>query len=496
MLKPTGKREKTTPTLSDRSEGNRDDAQRAPWSLKPAKVGARGLLRLGAGSVLAAFFIGTGDIVIATRMGARFGYAMWWSYFVLAVAGWAMIDMSVRYYLRFGKTPMTIFKDIHPSLAILMFVLVVVCAVLGSSAQWNTCAMVLSSFYPQTPLLELSGAVAAILAVVVVFQGYFDKLEKFFAIALGALIVCFFASAVMANANWLEAARGLVPNVPREALESDAGMTDWANLLVANSGSMINAWLILLYPYAMMEKRQWSRDLQVRVNILHRVRFDYAWGMVAAAIVALPLMAAGASVARQLGVIPTHYSDFALLLDPLAREVAGKDVGKWAVRLFLGGLFIAAWTSGIAWWMGGAYAILDIFKLPIKMNSKPMRVVVILFLVPSVALLFLRIDPATMITIFAIFLAIVFPIVGILVVWRISRRDMGYFRWARVATVIIVVDVFALVISIAAGWGQLDHVLKQSRKIPPREPAEQAATARTSDPSPRPLSGAAQSESR
>jgi len=441
--------------MSEPREDNRDDSRPAPWSLKPAKVGARGLLRLGAGSVLAAFFIGTGDIVIATRMGARFGYAMWWSYFVLAIAGWAMIDMSVRYYLRFGKTPMTLFKDIHPSLAILMFVLVVVCAVLGSAAQWKTCAMALSSFYPQTPLLELSGAVAAILAVIVIFQGYFDKIEKFFAIALGALIVCFFASAVMANANWLEAARGLVPSVPTKV-----DRADWANLLVGNSGLMINAWLILLYPYAMMEKRQWSHDLQTRVNILHRVRFDYAWGMVAAAIVALPLMAAGASVARQLGVIPTHYSDFALLLDPLAREAAGKDVGKWAVRLFLGGLFIAAWTSGIAWWMGGAYAILDIFKLPIKMNSRPMRVVVLLFLIPSVALLFLRIDPATMIIIFAVFLAVVFPIVGLLVVWRVSRRDMGYFRWARAATVIIVLDILALIVCIAAGWGQLIRVLK------------------------------------
>lgn len=470
--------------MGEQSDNDRHDSQRSPWSLKPSKAGVRGLLRLGAGSILAAFFIGTGDIVIATRMGARFGYAMWWSYFVLAIAGWAMIDMSVRYYLRFGKTPMTIFKDIHPSLAILMFVLVVVCAVLGSSAQWNTCAMVLSSFYPQTPLLELSGAVAAVLAVIVVFQGYFDKLEKFFAIALGALVVCFFASAIMANANWLEAARGLIPSVPKKE-----EMTHWSNLLVANSGSMINAWLILLYPYAMMEKRQWSRDLQTRVNILHRVRFDYAWGMLAAAIVALPLMAASASVARQLGVIPTHYSDFALLLDPLAREVAGKDVGRWAIRLFLGGLFIAAWTSGIAWWMGGAYAILDIFKLPIKMNSKPMRVVVILFLIPSVALLFLRIDPATMITIFAIFLAIVFPIVGLLVVWRISRRDMGYFRWARVATVIIVLDIFALVISVVAGWGQLDRVLKQTQERPPEAPVREGASARAVDPSAPPVAG-------
>ena len=421
-----------------------------PWSLRPGRLGIRRLLAIGTGSILAAFFIGTGDIVIATQMGARFGYAMWWSYFVLAVAGWALIDMSVRYYLRFGKTPMSIFKDIHPYLGLLMFALVVVCAIIGSASQWNACAMVLTAFKKNVPL-EVSGGVAAALAVIILFQGCFDRLEKVFIVALLALIVCFFASAVLAGANWGEAAKGLVPSIPRGADASS--QSAWSKLLVANSGSMINAWLILLYPYAMMEKGWFSNRLQEKANILHRVRFDYAWGMLAAGVVALPIMAASATVVRQLGVIPENYSDFAVMLDPVAKALAGKDAGKFAVKLFLGGLFIAAWTSGIAWWLGGAYAILDIFGLPIKMNSRPMRIIILLFLIPSVGILFLRISPAVQILIFAVFLAIVFPIVGILVVWRISRRDMGYFRWAKPAAALIVLDLFALGVSIAAGGG-------------------------------------------
>jgi len=85
-----------------------------PWSLKPARLGPRVLLALGAGSLVASFYIGTGDITVGTNMGAKFGFGLWWSYFVLGIAGWALIDMSVRYFLRFGKTPMSIFKDVHP----------------------------------------------------------------------------------------------------------------------------------------------------------------------------------------------------------------------------------------------------------------------------------------------------------------------------------------------------------------------------------------------
>ncbi len=80
-----------------------------PWSLRPTKLGMRSIFLLGSGSVIASFYIGTGDVTIGTSMGAKFGFRLWWTYFVLGIAGWALIEMSVRYFLRFGKTPMSMF---------------------------------------------------------------------------------------------------------------------------------------------------------------------------------------------------------------------------------------------------------------------------------------------------------------------------------------------------------------------------------------------------
>ncbi len=415
---------------------DQSNSEITPWSLKPARMNARALLSLGTGSVIASFYIGTGDVTIGANMGALFGYMLWWTYFVLGIAGWALIDMSVRYFLQFGQTPMSIFKDIHPALSAYMFIAIIVCATFGAYSQWAACAMVFSGFFPTVPI-EVGGALAAVSGLLFLLLGAYKRLEIAFAAGLAVLIVCFFASAFMAGIDAREAAAGLVPQAPGPG---------WEALFSSNAGSMINAWLILIYPYTMLERRWYSTSLQGKVNILHRARVDYAWGILAAGLVALPIMAAAAAVARPFGIVPRGYMDLSILLEPLA--------GPWSTYLFLGGLFVAAWTAGVGWWLCGAYALLDIFNLPIKLDSKPMRNLLILFFIPSTSLLVLRVNPVYQMLIFSAFLALVFPVIGLAMLYRITRKDMGYFRWSLRSpqgVALVAVDVFAIAISIYAG---------------------------------------------
>lgn len=415
-----------------------------PWSLKPAKLGIRAVMAFGAGSVIASFYIGTGDVSVATSMGAEFGFSLWWTYFVLGVAGWALIDMSVRYFLRFGKTPMSIFKDVHPFFAAYLFVTVVVCALFGSYSQWNACAMVISGFRPNLSI-EIGGTAAAFTGLLFLLTGAYKRLERVFVFGLVALLICFLGSALMAGIDWSEAFRGLIPNAPGPG---------WKPLFMSNAGSMINAWLILIYPYTMIERKWFSSRIQAKVNILHRARIDYGWGILAAGIVALPLMAAAASVARPFGIVPRSYMDLSILLEPLA--------GTVSTYLFLAGLFLAAWTAGVGWWLCGCYALLDLFNLPIKMDSKPMRVCLCLFFVPSSMLLLLHINPVYQILIFAAFLAIVFPVIGLVMLWRVTRPDMGYFRWSTKTPqgiALIAVDIFAVALSLYIGWIRIGNLL-------------------------------------
>ena len=408
----------------------------APWSLRPARLGWRAATAVGAGSLVASFFIGTGDVTIGTNMGAKFGFGLWWSYFVLGIAGWALIDMSVRYFLRFGRTPMTLFKDVHPAFSIYMFVAIVVCATFGSYNQWGACAMVITGLFPRIPI-EVGGALAAVAGLLFLLTGAYKSLERLFVFGLVALIVCFFGSALMVGLDWRAAAEGLIPQVPGKG---------WQALFSSNAGSIINAWLILIYPYTMIERGWFSRNPQGKVNILHRARIDYGWGILAAGVVALPLMAAAAGVARPFGIVPRGYMDLSILLEPLA--------GRWSTYLFLSGLFLAAWTAGVGWWLCGCYALLDIFNLPIKMDSKPMRVCLVLFFIPSTLLLILHVDPVYQMLIFSAFLTLVFPVIGLVMLYRLSRPDMGQFRWTLTrpqGAIIIAADLFAIGLSIYVG---------------------------------------------
>lgn len=430
----------------DRPGPKLKDTEAKPWSLRPVRLGPRALLTLGAGSVIAAFYVGTGDVTVATNMGAKFGYRLWWTHFVIGIAAWTLVDMSVRYYLRFGKTPMSLFKDVHPTFTVYMFLAVVVCTTFGSYNQWAACAMVMTGFFPSLPI-EAGGIIVASAGLVFLLLGVYERLQRVFVIGLIALILCFFGSALIVGIAWKEAAAGLVPNAPGEG---------WFPLFMSNSGSLINAWLILIYPYTMIERKWFSDKLQGKVNILHRARLDYLWGILAAGVIALPLMAAASAVARPFGIVPRGYMDLSILLEPLA--------GTWSARLFLMGLLLAAWTSGIGWWIGGCYALLDIFNLPIKLDSKPMRVGLVLFFIPSTLLLLLRINPVYQMLIFSAFLAVVFPVIGLVMLWRITRRDMGYFRWSCRSLhglAIIAADLFAVGLSLYIGWSRIGALFIQ-----------------------------------
>jgi Mn2+/Fe2+ NRAMP family transporter len=420
-----------------------------PWSAKLPLLSGRALAGVGAGALVGSFYIGTGDIAIATKMGALFGMNMWWTFFVLGLAGWTLMDMSVRYYLRFGRTPLSIFKEVHPVFSIYLFVTVVVTTIIGAYSQWNTCAHVLSTLNPGIPT-EVGGALAGLAATALLVLGVYRRIELFFVFALILLIGLFALAALAADAPWSAAAAGLIPSIP----ESESDRAEWLGLIQKNAGSLINAWLILIYPYTMIEKGWRSSKPLGQARILQRARWDYGVGIAAAGIVALPVMAAAAAVARPFGIVPENATDLAALLEPLA--------GSSARLVFLVGFFIAAWTAGIGWMVCGAYAMLDLGNLKVRMESRSFRIAIALFIVASASLLFLRINPVYGIRIFTVLLAVVFPVVALVMVWRISRPDMGYFRWTTGSlrgVVVIALDVFALLVSLFVGWGIISGLL-------------------------------------
>jgi Mn2+/Fe2+ NRAMP family transporter len=408
-----------------------------PWSIRAPSLTLKQKFAVGAGSLVAALYIGTGDVNLGVTFGADYGFRMLWSYWVLAIVAWAMIDMTVRYFLATGKTPMSVFKDLHWSLVIYMFLAVMMMSVMGPWSQWGTISLVVTGVFPFLPY-ELAGGLVALLALVVVWVGVYDKIEKFFLIALAALIFGFFASAILAGIDWGQVAFGVIPQAPGPR---------WIPYFQANSGSIINSWMIIVFPYTMMEKGLWSDRLERKVSILAQSRWDYGWGAIAAGVVAIPILAASAAVAKPFGVMPRSYMDLAVLLEPIA--------GTASTWWFLFGLFAACFTTGVGQLLITGWAFSDFFNLPKRMGERSNKIVITLILIPGVLLLFLRINPVYVSLVFSSVIAVSFPVLGIALVYRISRADMGYFRWYPKSVrgfLLILVDLFALAITVWLGW--------------------------------------------
>ena len=88
------------------------------------------------------------------------------------------------------------------------------------------------------------------------------------------------------------------------------------------------------------------------------------------------------------------------------------------------------------------------------MDSRPMRICAVLFFIPSTALLLLRINPFYQMLIFSAFLTLVFPVIGLVLLYRVTRPDMGYFRWSlktKAGAALVAADLFAIALSIYVG---------------------------------------------
>ncbi len=64
--------------------------------------------------------------------------------------------------------------------------------------------------------------------------------------------------------------------------------------------------------------------------------------------------------------------------------------------------------------------------------------------------------------ILSVFLTLIFPIIGVVLVYRVTRKDMGYYRWSLRSPqgiAVILVDLFAVGLSLYIGawmaWSDL-----------------------------------------
>ena len=168
---------------------------------------------MGPGALVAATFIGSGDVATGGTAGGFYGLGYWWAYWVTCAVAWFCLDVVGRYYIVTGKQGLSMFRElpvIGPFLGLFLAVFGVYYGVGNVNSQFASTAWALQGLFP-TISFEIAAAVAAVACMGLVWMGNYGWLEKLMSVLLVAIVGSFFAALIATGVNWGDAARGLLP---------------------------------------------------------------------------------------------------------------------------------------------------------------------------------------------------------------------------------------------------------------------------------------------
>ena len=190
----------------------------APQDLK--KGSPIGLMKyLGPGLIMASASIGSGEIFFASRGGAVFGYVLLWTFVGAAILKGIAVYSGTRYITITGESPFARFGQVIPGPKNWFPVLLGILAVV-SFPSW---AGGFASFLGQWSVWtfgfgnpQIWASVWILLAFGTLFFAGYSYVEKFQTGVVLLLIVFVFVAVIVANPNYFEVLRGLIPTIPAE----------------------------------------------------------------------------------------------------------------------------------------------------------------------------------------------------------------------------------------------------------------------------------------
>ena len=204
-----------------------NDMQAGDTHVPVAPKGLGILLVVGPSLVWAAEYIGSGEVIIATRTGAILGTAVLWA----VVAGVFLkfwIGMAgARYTVCTGEGMMDMFDRLPgPRHAVVWIVLVVqfFCAVMSTGALATSAGSFMHSLVPCVDM-RLCGVFAAMFAVAVAWSGIFDVLKIVMSLFVLIIVIGAMYIAYRVFPSFAELAGGLtgkLPAVPEWAARTDS----------------------------------------------------------------------------------------------------------------------------------------------------------------------------------------------------------------------------------------------------------------------------------
>ena len=308
---------------------------------------------IGPGIILSGSVIGSGELLVTTRMGARFGTVFLWGvilccvikYFVQIELGRYCISNNLTSIQAFNRFPIA--KIRKTSVLNIFFFAVLAMITPGFAGTFGSCAGLLYSLFP-TISAGLWGVILFAGVTVFLWRGTYKDLEKIIMVLVGSfslsVLICFvLIQGTTYHITGSELLSGMIFKVP------EGGML----VAMALMGSVgVTAAELFFYPYLLKEKgygervgprpaggtEAWALRQKGWMNVL---KADTLICTVITVVITVALYLVAASVFHNgLGRVPTGMG----VVEGLACMFT-ESYGQWSYWLFMFGAFCALYST-------------------------------------------------------------------------------------------------------------------------------------------------------
>ncbi|MEM7474879.1 MAG: Nramp family divalent metal transporter [Planctomycetota bacterium] len=329
---------------------------------EPPTTLAGKLRHIGPGFILSASIVGSGELIATTIVGAKAGFIlMWFIIFSCLVKVAVQLEFG-KHAIGSGESTMASFNTLPgPKLGsanwtIWTWLLLMLAKMLQVGGIVGGVVMALAHFFPSLTAdgkLTLAGIAAAYVVAasvaLLVFQGYYQLLEKASLIMIGAFTLFTMASLFALQAtdyaiSSSDLVAGIVPTIPD------------ATLLVVAMGAFgitgVGGDEIMAYNYWLIEKgyaryvgpkdesAEWERRAKGWIRIMY---WDALLSMVAYTLMTVMFYLLGAAVLNRMGQEPAD-TELISALSTMYTET----LGPWARTAFVVGAIVVLYSTLMA----------------------------------------------------------------------------------------------------------------------------------------------------
>ncbi len=323
--------------------------------IREPPAGLWGIIRhIGPGIVLSGSVIGSGELLVTTRMGAQFGFVFMWGvilcclikYFVQIEFGRHCMATNSTSIQAINRFP--IFKVRNTTILNVFFFAIMVMITPGLSGIFGANAGLLYSVFPAVPA-KVWGVILYAVVMIMLWRGFYKDIEIVVVALVGgfsiAVLLCFFLmqGTEQYHVSWSQFTSGLTFKIPE-------GSMLVAIALMGSTG--VTAGEMFMYPYWIKEKgyarwvgpltgsnrEDWARRCKGWVNV---IKADAIICTAIATIITIAYFLISSSILYAgLKVVPTGVE--------VAKGLASmftESYGRWSYALFMGGAFCTLFST-------------------------------------------------------------------------------------------------------------------------------------------------------